>query len=181
MRGGAGGPDPQAIEAGLQLGAQDERGGRLVAAWTGHDDVAPIQAAAFQPSLQEAGRRRPGWTEARREVGTELVAPSFTGAQPALQLDADRPGITHAASPDIGERDGAALIDEAANAVGRHVRQCAGVRGRRMGHSQRPGPVRLLRSSRSGTRRGGGGWCPRNRRAGLAGPWRLRARLIEAA
>ena len=92
MRGGAGGPDAQAVEAGLQLGAQDEGGVGVVAGRMADEGGALVEAAAFQPGLQEAGRREvePG-LEMDLEIGADLVAPGLPGAEPALDLRANRP------------------------------------------------------------------------------------------
>ena len=90
----------------------------------GHHDNALVEAAAFQPGLQEAGRRDAGIdVKAPRQVSTNLVVARFPGPQPTLQFDANWPGITYATSSDIGERHRAAVIDEAAHAVRRNVRQ----------------------------------------------------------
>src|SRR5271166_4937803 len=117
--GVADGPDAQAVEAGLQLGAEDEGGVGFVVVRVGHEDRALTEALILEPGVQQAGRRRVvGAGKMRRQVGRDLVAASFLGAQPALDLGTDCAGVAHAARVDIGEGDRPAGIDEAADAVG---------------------------------------------------------------
>ena len=82
LRGGADDPGAQTIEAGLQLGSQHKRGGGFRLARIADKDRAPVEAAALQPGLQEAGGRDEAALEGCREVGTDLVAAGLSGAQP---------------------------------------------------------------------------------------------------
>ena len=54
----ADGPDAQPVEAGLQLGAEDEGGVGFVVARVGYEDGALAEALILQPGVQQAGWRR---------------------------------------------------------------------------------------------------------------------------
>lgn len=135
LRGGAGGPDTQPVEARLQLGTDHQRGGRLGAILRRKQGQTLIEAVAFQPGLQEAGwRHLVEEAERGRDVAADLVAAGLPGSKPALDFHAGRVGIAHAAGADVGEGDRPAFVDEAAAAVGRDLRQAGGILRRGMGH-----------------------------------------------
>lgn len=101
----ADGPDPQTVEAGLQLGSQHKRGIGFKLTGRRRRDVGRtlVETVVLEPGLQKAGwRRNDAIREMNGEISRQLVSSGFLNAQPALLSPAywpnGRDGLPNASS-----------------------------------------------------------------------------------
>lgn len=166
----ASGPEAELVEAGLQVGPEDEAGACLAAGGRGEGGPLRADDAVFEPGLEEAfWADHGGWAKGGAQVFAELEPAWLLHLQPPLELDARETGEADAAAREVVQRDRPTGVDEAADAVGRHFGELRGLAGHGVDHGGGAGLIARIRT------RG----CRNSAGSGSVAP--LAVRCIEAA
>ena len=119
-RWGAGRPDAQPVETWLQVGAEHQEDCFLPPSGYGDFLTLGSDRAVFKPNGRNTGRIGEDTGAGGGAVlDADLGASGLGDLQPGLQLDGGEAGIANTISRQFVKRDGAAGVDETADAVGR--------------------------------------------------------------
>ena len=170
-------PGAQLVKSWREIGAEHEGGGAFVPGSAPHQLMLLPETVPLQPDLEGAIRGEyPARAVAGGQISRELIPTLLSGPQPALQLVTDRPGVVdHAAVRRIGEGQGAAGVDESADAVRGEIGQAALILRRRPGEGEQARLIGFRRRCRRFS------WCRQGGRLARVGGWKAPQDLIELA